>query len=133
MSDATINYVTTKISVHQDYVVQQGTSGIWTYRKWNSGILECWSCAIHTFPTSGAGTGLSGLELTTIDIILPSIITFVNNPCCTGSSSWYYTEWVQVHYDASKNKIKVRCFCNGNSLGNAADKEISIYCIGKWK
>ena len=26
----------------KDYVVAQGTSGIWTYRKWNSGIAECW-------------------------------------------------------------------------------------------
>lgn len=26
----------------KDYVVQQGTSGIWTYRKWNSGTAECW-------------------------------------------------------------------------------------------
>lgn len=25
-----------------DYIVEQGTSGNWTYRKWNSGIAECW-------------------------------------------------------------------------------------------
>ena len=25
-----------------DYVVDVGTDGIWTYRKWNSGIAECW-------------------------------------------------------------------------------------------
>lgn len=25
-----------------DFVVEQGTSGIWTYRKWNSGICEYW-------------------------------------------------------------------------------------------
>jgi hypothetical protein len=25
-----------------DYVVEHGTSGIWTYRKWASGIAECW-------------------------------------------------------------------------------------------
>ena len=25
-----------------DYIVEQGTNGIWTYRKWNSGIAECW-------------------------------------------------------------------------------------------
>lgn len=25
-----------------DYVVEQGTEGIWTYRKWNSGTAECW-------------------------------------------------------------------------------------------
>ena len=25
-----------------DYVIEQGTSGIWTYRKWHSGMAECW-------------------------------------------------------------------------------------------
>ena len=25
-----------------DYIVDQGTSGIWYYRKWNSGVAECW-------------------------------------------------------------------------------------------
>lgn len=33
-----------------DYVVEQGTSGIWTYRKWNSGIAECWG--IYGFSTA---------------------------------------------------------------------------------
>lgn len=26
----------------QDYVIEHGTDGIWTYRKWASGIAECW-------------------------------------------------------------------------------------------
>ena len=25
-----------------DYVTEQGTSGIWTYRIWKSGVKECW-------------------------------------------------------------------------------------------
>lgn len=25
-----------------DYIVDQGTSDAWTYRKWKSGIAECW-------------------------------------------------------------------------------------------
>lgn len=25
-----------------DFVIQQGASGIWTYRRWKSGIAECW-------------------------------------------------------------------------------------------
>ena len=25
-----------------DYIVEQGTDGIWTYRKWNSGVCEYW-------------------------------------------------------------------------------------------
>lgn len=30
------------IAQSSDFIVDQGTSGIWTYRKWNSGIAECW-------------------------------------------------------------------------------------------
>ncbi len=32
-----------KINAHlEDYIVEQGTNGIWTYRKWKSGLAECW-------------------------------------------------------------------------------------------
>ena len=31
-----------KITPNADYIVEQGTSGIWTYRKWASGVAECW-------------------------------------------------------------------------------------------
>ena len=38
-----------------DYVVAQGTSGIWTYRKWNSGLSECWTTStINTTGTAWA-------------------------------------------------------------------------------
>lgn len=29
-------------AVKVDFLVEQGTDGIWAYRKWNSGIAECW-------------------------------------------------------------------------------------------
>ena len=29
-----------------DYIVEQGTSGIWSYRKWNSGVSECWTTSL---------------------------------------------------------------------------------------
>ena len=38
----------------KDYVVETGTSGIWTYRKWNSGIAECWG--IHTMTSACTAT-----------------------------------------------------------------------------
>lgn len=31
-----------------DFVVSQGTSGIWKYRKWASGIVECWGVKQYT-------------------------------------------------------------------------------------
>ena len=32
----------TKLGI-ADYIVEQGTSGIWTYKKWNSRIVEAWA------------------------------------------------------------------------------------------
>lgn len=28
--------------ISSDYIVEQGTKSNWTYRKWNSGVMECW-------------------------------------------------------------------------------------------
>lgn len=39
-----------------DYVTEQSTSGSWTYRKFKSGIAECWAkidIGVITGPTSG--------------------------------------------------------------------------------
>lgn len=37
-----------------DYVVEQGTDGIWTYRKWNSGVAECWGVYSKTLSISAS-------------------------------------------------------------------------------
>ena len=35
-----------------DFVVEQGTTTNWSYRKWNSGVAECWGTAKYTASTS---------------------------------------------------------------------------------
>lgn len=40
-----------------DFVVEQGTSGIWTYRKWYSGIAECWGESPQNITTTLSGNG----------------------------------------------------------------------------
>ena len=45
-------------STAADFVVEQGTSGNWFYRKWNSGIAECWGNFTHyTTITDKYGNG----------------------------------------------------------------------------
>ena len=63
----------------RDYIVEQGTSGIWTYRKWNSGIAECWGMASGT-TTCNTVWG-SSLQITpTLSAAFPSDF-FVSTPC----------------------------------------------------
>ena len=52
-------------AIKVDYVVEQGTSGNWTYRKWNSGKAECFGkgTASSTFTFSAYG-GYRGSAIT---------------------------------------------------------------------
>lgn len=37
-----VNNLTFSGGISVDWIVEEGTSGVWTYRKYNSGIAECW-------------------------------------------------------------------------------------------
>ena len=41
-NDSSANYLVLDTGNTKDYIVEQGTSGVWRYRKWNSGFAECW-------------------------------------------------------------------------------------------
>lgn len=38
----------TPANAENDFIVAQGTSGIWTYKKWNSGLAECFGINVLT-------------------------------------------------------------------------------------
>ena len=62
-----------------DYVVQQGTSGIWTYRKWASGVAECWAKITQTVTPGDAWAGT--LNLTPYFITVTTPIEFTDIDC----------------------------------------------------
>ena len=62
-----------------DYVVETGTSGIWTYRKWNSGIAECWGKrSVSTTINTAWGSLYTSGALSGTDVALP--FTFAEVP-----------------------------------------------------
>lgn len=40
-----------------DFIVEEGTSGMWHYRKWNSGVAECWGRTEETRISIGTAWG----------------------------------------------------------------------------
>lgn len=50
--NATVGGLTIGNNQVNDYVIAQGRSGIWTYRKWNSGFAECWCTASNKVATN---------------------------------------------------------------------------------
>lgn len=60
-----------------DYIVEEGTSGIWTYRKWSSGIAECWGEQTETKSPYVTLTG-NWYGFSTSNVSLP--FTFIQKP-----------------------------------------------------
>ncbi len=44
-------------NLSEDYIVEQGASGAYTYRKWNSGVSECWLVYTESTATAFTATG----------------------------------------------------------------------------
>ena len=65
-----------------DYIVEQGKSGSWTYRKWNSGIAECWGTLSGTMAPAENESGLSGLRVFSGSVAFPADL-FVDIPSVT--------------------------------------------------
>lgn len=110
-----------------DYVIEQDTSGSWTYRKWNSGVSECWAHFGTTSTDNGAWTTAFPPDL------------FISTPYVV--QTLWYGESTDPNRDAraiivndgSNNTQLVtylRTYSGGAYSGNFA---IQVLAKGRWK
>lgn len=109
-----------------DYIVEQGVEGIWTYRKWNSGIAECWgTTSYESAAFSAAGNSfMRGFAdiLFPADLFNVAPIVFANpvfgnvGSARTGSIT------------ASKFNVAVL-----STISNASEVELQLFAKGTWK
>lgn len=66
VADIVCGTVYTRGSHIETFVEEEGTSGIWTYRKYSDGTRECWGTWSGSLSSSGAWSGFSGTYLATI-------------------------------------------------------------------
>lgn len=113
-----------------DYVLEQGTSGIWTYRKWASGVAECWLDSELTLTGSTPVAYMNGSAyLTHATFDLP--VTFKTQPRgvadgVLGSGLGF----ANVQYESGYSKIVV--YVTGNQ-NDAAITIRSMIVTGRWK
>lgn len=64
-----------------DYVIEEGTSGIWRYRKWESGLAECWGNSSQTIDINNMWDAAGNLVYGTGEPVLYPF-TFTEVPSC---------------------------------------------------
>ena len=71
-----------------DYVIEEGTSGIWRYRKWESGLAECWGNSSQTIDINNMWDAAGNLVYGTGEPVLYPF-TFTEVPSCMITQQTY--------------------------------------------
>ena len=110
-----------------DYVVDYRTDGIWTYRKWNSGIAECWRYYSSIASTSGS---VLGGYYAALSFTFPSGL-FIGEPPLVLASGRLGTGVSMVcARDAGATSTTIHILTNQSGSNSVI---VRIYAIGKWK
>ena len=97
-------------------IVESGTSGIWTYRKWSDGTAECWG-------TSTASTGsYYGSSAVYVGGVVYAPSAWVSG------DAYCNVAWSEVN--TTHINIYVKCYTQV-AAGTAAS--VRHYAIGRWK
>ena len=124
-SNGNYKLLTTKETA--DYVAAQGTSGGWAYRKWNSGIAECWLAGSTSLIYDNVANNLyRGYGAVTFPF------TFYTRPVVV------YSCYLTNGYDWSgKAVVSTSSFSfygvSQSSLASTTSVTIYAYAIGRWK
>ena len=117
-----------------DYIVEQGTSGVWTYRKWNSGIAELWgttTSANYNMTTSYGGTYYGTATITISPKIFTSVTALSVNRANGGQGTVWTSPYGSYANVVSSGQISMY-ISNGTSYSNAPISW-SVEIKGRWK
>ena len=111
-----------------DFVVDEGTDGIWIYRKWNSGVAECWGTTASESKSFSTGVG-AGYYAPKFTESYPSGL-FISTPHTqlTLYDGGAVLGWVSL---ATNNKNTVEGYPTA-LLNVTRNIQINIYAKGEW-
>lgn len=110
-----------------DTVIAQGTSGDWTYRKWASGIAECWmsGCNFNNLGVSAGGSNRTSMAFP---------FTFADTNL---------TQSIEIQASAQTHKLTANfvgkyadyCEMSVHNFGtaNVTSFKVDIHITGRWK
>lgn len=121
-----------------DYVVETGTSGIWTYEKWESGKAVCWGTKTHTITGWGGWGNLQEGTPALASISYPTDL-FVAYPCLTMivdggiSGTGAGACGIELYRNGSATQTPLCYILRPNTFPTAIQYSVHINAIGRWK
>lgn len=111
-----------------DFVVEQGTQGDWTYRKWNSGFAECWR---NVSVTPGNVNANNSLQM---DLPFTFANTNYNVTITPAKAAMYVDRWGDCATNGTITHTTTNFTMAYNyAYGTAYAVSFNIVVNGKWK
>lgn len=116
-----------------DYIVEEGTKGIWTYRKWNSGIAECWgTTSPKTLTLNTAWGNLYTNNTSLINNAISYPFSFTATPAVVASTIFNNTSYWAVMANSGGVSSSPEYKAVMPQSGSATCS-LHFHVIGKWK
>jgi hypothetical protein len=114
-------------SAVMNHVVEEGTKGIWTYRKWNNGCAELWGYSSATFENGK----VLAKELT-YPFTLTKAISGIGTLNSYGGNTAESLPWnLKLAYGTEMCKIWIHN--QGGGFTSSSTVNASVYIMGRWK
>ena len=109
-----------------DYIVEQGKSGVWTYRKWASGVAECWGQPSKSVASSGTFLGANAYST---NFALPSGL-FVSVDSANANPRLGSNYAIPAFIKTTPTSVGVDALSNESGT---KDFSANIFVRGRWK
>lgn len=123
----------------KDFVINSGTFDIWTYRKWLSGISECWGTVnVTTAVNNTWGNLYASGALSSLNIAFPTGL-FTAPPVLNANLTTTPYAGFLINAGDSENRgvtasrTGVFSICRGSALSAAKPFTVQYYAVGRWK
>ena len=105
-----------------DHVVAHGESGIWTWRKWSSGIAECWGTVTVEYNVPYRLVSYLSLPF-----------TFTETSIATGVIADENSYSATLRITPSSSQIWVQLDTTNYEFSEDSTVKISVHVLGRWK
>lgn len=133
LNTGVITYKTRESLNNVDYIIEEGASGIWTYRKWASGKAECWGKRnlVGSF-TQTVGNYFYYLDPAFSAIAYPFEFVVVPNEVVTYKAKGTSGGWA---YNVGENTESKTGNYRAMRWNQATEDTVCLdyYVVGEWK
>lgn len=111
-----------------DFVTDQGSVESWTYRKWKSGVAECWGKVQVTYANTNTLLAIVNLPFTFSSV--SSAVGTLNNLDNNARNALVWNIKIEI---PNPGQLTVGLHNDNGGFDTSSKEDVSVHVLGRWK